>query len=669
MKKTKAKRGIAIVSFVVGVLGMLCPSIQVDGRATYASADELEMAQTYVVDDLSGMTVEGAPFKLSSWNYDLTKDANVLTFAEYCYSYDPARQGNYNLYFYVYNPKGLYFDNSERDSVSLRFNTFGNYEKYPIELLSVCREANYERMFLKYGIQLTAGDKTAILSGLSSSSRTYEVGEVELYEVGAAGPTAYGVGHKWTFSGYASGYGPNAEADNMLNIVSEGGEVVTLDVHPTQYRPDGSNGKTEFTQDTLHSVYFAIPKEKVAEYGRLTAVHAQWYDALLKPGLVTGDQEAYEFTYSQIGVPQSERTGHEYSYFGGLGDIDEYLFGPNSVQLCFVDDTAFTYGNFADYMSGVYYHYSTEYGVGGNDLDTVYTGLPTDDFAENSADFYTVGGEELQASASAHKDAFGGELVNEKYSKAMFEWVNEEVTDKVISSGQLYSLTEEKISQNWWDRLWYGANAKSVKTFDGIPAIEALDGEKMSGTADEVSRRLCVSLADLPALQAFYGEHLQDNVIYILRYKTSETVAQEATILKTNDEPLYLCKYDNCGTNAYFFQTEVELDFDVIDVELSTPEKATILAVAMDPVDIFPSVTPPINVTPDASLPWWAWVLVGVAALLVLVFLKQIIEVIVWLFKIVFWLLGLAFKVVWWIVSAPFKFIIWLVKSIRGDYD
>ena len=78
-----------------------------------------------------------------------------------------------------------------------------------------------------------------------------------------------------------------------MKFTSEGLETLSLDVHATTYRPDGTNGKNDYTQDSLHSVYFAVPNEVIQQYGEMVAVHATWLNAVLKPALVTGNQDAY----------------------------------------------------------------------------------------------------------------------------------------------------------------------------------------------------------------------------------------------------------------------------------------------------------------------------------------------------------------------------------------
>ena len=77
----------------------------------------------------------------------------------------------------------------------------------------------------------------------------------------------------YTYMGYAEGYGSElATGDTLACKVDGFNKYLTLDVRSTYYRPGGSNG-SENKQDTLHSVYFAVPNEIIREYGVMTAVH------------------------------------------------------------------------------------------------------------------------------------------------------------------------------------------------------------------------------------------------------------------------------------------------------------------------------------------------------------------------------------------------------------
>ena len=96
-----------------------------------ATNDNLEFDKVNVMDDLQGGTIGGKPFDLADYPYDEKVQPQVITLAEYCYSYYESRQSNYGLYVYVYNPQGLAFDtNTDRNKISLGYGGKANYDKY-----------------------------------------------------------------------------------------------------------------------------------------------------------------------------------------------------------------------------------------------------------------------------------------------------------------------------------------------------------------------------------------------------------------------------------------------------------------------------------------------------------------------------------------------------------
>ena len=64
-------------------------------------------------------------------------------------------------------------------------------------------------------------------------------------------------------------------------------------------------------------MYFSVPKDVVAEYGGLSAVHATWLDAVLAPILVTGNKDAYDAILPYLGQDIGQNTDAlDYAYVG-----------------------------------------------------------------------------------------------------------------------------------------------------------------------------------------------------------------------------------------------------------------------------------------------------------------------------------------------------------------
>ena len=101
-----------------------------------ATTTIISFEKTNVMDDLKSSTINGKSFDLMEYGFNSSKETQVLSFVEYCYSFYPEKQGNYGLYVYVYNPKGLKFDTeSSLNKIQLAYgeNTSTNYTKYPLK--------------------------------------------------------------------------------------------------------------------------------------------------------------------------------------------------------------------------------------------------------------------------------------------------------------------------------------------------------------------------------------------------------------------------------------------------------------------------------------------------------------------------------------------------------
>ena len=294
MKKIFKRIFCAVISFALVVIGAVAGIFPATIPVKAETA--LSYEQTNVLDDLMNATINGEKFSLQKYNFDRRKATQVLSFVEYCYSFYENKQDKYGLYVYVYNPKGLIFETgSPLNQIQFTCGDSANvsYTKYPLIFLNCSTKTDYEGLFFKFKVNLSDEQKDWILQTVNSSNRVYRVSGIELLVKGDLNATEYTVATTYNYSGYAKGYGSNENAENTLQCGASQAEVLSLDVHPTQYRPAGTNGKNNYTQDSLHSVYFAVPNDVINRYGVMSAVHATWLNAVLKPALVTGNQKAY----------------------------------------------------------------------------------------------------------------------------------------------------------------------------------------------------------------------------------------------------------------------------------------------------------------------------------------------------------------------------------------
>ena len=389
--------------------------------------------------------------------------------------------------------------------------------------------------------------------------------------------------------------------------------------YSTYYRPEGSNG-SENKQDTLHSVYFAVPNEIIREYGVMTAVHATWLNAYTSPIFVTGNEELYNGFMELVGKesPETDYAFHTNEKGGYLGGF-----------------------YFVDYSHG--YNYS-------NAVENVLTKLNYAFYAENGdADSYVLPAEKLLGDSESGKKGwletytqnFGGELVNDKYSAALFEKVDAAFTDKTITSDDTFSLTSVTTSQNLWQKIW-GTSTSYTNTYT-MSAIQDVTLDDMDNALSE--KAFCdeffVAEGDFDELYSYVKKAAaKDETVYLFRYYQSEYFAVELSegmyetgfytqIVGDMSMPAYGRHYEHEDTNAYLCQMWVQMDFDIIDLTFTKDNVDTIIPVVMSPMDIAADGTPPLVTTKD-GLSWWQILLAVLALILIIWLLFKFAPVIVY---------------------------------------
>lgn len=634
----------AIVSLALSVLvviaGLFPAVLPVSAEETSKSAYE----QTNVLDDLKKSTIKGKEFDLATYNFDEKKETQILSFVEYCYSFYSDKQGNFGLYVYLYNPKGLKFNRTSplnNIQIALGSSTSTNYSKYKLTYLNASTTKDYEGLFYKFRVEMSDAEKKTILHTLNSTERIYRVSGIELVTSGAVNATEYTIATTYKYSGYAAGYGSDESANSTLTCSTEQADVLTLRVKPTYYRPEGVSGEDDYTQDSLHSVYFAVPNEMIARYGSMSAIHATWLNAVLKPALVTGNQTAYNEINKFLGKDMSSHNE----------DLNYMYLGAYSVGAS---------------LSANIHHHGYSYNATswtGNSLNKTFPGEKIDKLylsfyagsGTDSADHYTLSSEEILAAMKGSLTKYGGVAVNGKYSKSIFESVDSKFTDVNIKADETFSLTSQVVSGNFWQWM-FGADGYKTTIYDGIKAIYPVTESDVQGINEDVSKRLYIAESDCDKFKSFYEENKEHSTVYLFRYQVSDYVAQEASLLKETKNWLGIEQWEKVDSNAYFFKETVNLDFDIIDVTFSNGETSTVIPVVSNPIDVVHDATPPVITTTDEEPAWLKWLKIAIILILLLV-----IVVVAW--PIISPLFALIVKGIVFVITLPFKLIKKAVKK------
>ena len=218
-----------------------------------------------------------------------------------------------------------------------------------------------------------------------------------------------------------------------------------------------------------------------------------------------------------------------------------------------------------------------------------------------------------------------GQLVAGKYPKFLFSKYDTEYTETEVFSTEIKKLASYEVDQTWWQHLYGGATV-SKPTFQKIKAIQPVSEDDLKGSDEEVSRRLAVGKADLPDFRKFYDEATKnESTVHLFRFYQSDYVAQEATLAGTKSI-LGIWRVEPIDTNAYFFQTDVNLNFDIIDVSYTKGKTTTTIAAVMKPIDVIPDPTPPIITTPGNNDEFWQYGVGIIGGLAAVAIIAKIIE-------------------------------------------
>ena len=137
MKVRIKNRILGCILSIVAAVFALFPAQGIIGEA---ETEGVKFDQTNVMEDLRA----AANFNILSYPFYKSEkpEVGIMNVVEYCYSFDPRRQGNYGLYLYVYNPNGREFERADgvnKVQMAVSYNTDGipnSYEKFDLKFCS-----------------------------------------------------------------------------------------------------------------------------------------------------------------------------------------------------------------------------------------------------------------------------------------------------------------------------------------------------------------------------------------------------------------------------------------------------------------------------------------------------------------------------------------------------
>lgn len=601
------------------------------GNLSAFAATEVQTAyeNTNVLDDLEGAAIGGKTFDIADYPHDGDGKPQLISLAEFCYSYYADKQGDFGLYAYVYNPQDIAFDMAtDRNKIQLTYGDKASYSKYTLEFLNYSTRGGYEGRFYKFKVKLSDAQRSAILKGLHENERVYSVSGIELSYKGTV--TEYPCGQTYTYTGFAEGYGSElAQGDTLSCKVDGFDRYLTLDVRSTYYRPEGTNGEA-YERDTLHSVYFSVPNKIIEEYGEMTAVHATWLNARTAPIFVTGNQDVYNAILPYLGQTVD---GGDFTYANEDSSPVPYaLIASKYIESASWNNAAYS----LSYMS---YNANRKYTQSDTELPELFYCFLADG---GDADSYTLSAETLLGNQQegikgyfeSYTEEHGGALINDRFSEGLFESVASSFTDITISKDDTFELTDEVISQNLWQKFVGGGYNVSGTNSYTVSAIKKVEDGDFKSSVSETCLALYIDESDFEAFrECFNTAKEKDETVYLFRYYQSDYTCYEVaeyargegdwTILGTN------FGYEFVDSNAYLCQMWVQLDFDIIDLTFTKDDVATVIPVVMSPMDLAADGDFPV-ITTKNDLEWWQVLLAVIGLIFVLLLLFKFAPLIVY---------------------------------------
>ena len=646
------------------LLFVLCITMwggQVSAPNVYAeTGGELKYDSTNALDDLQSSTIDGELFDIADYPKNAQGTVQMITFVEYCYSQYENGFGNYALYVYVYNPalvefvtvstqnkiqisSDFYYDNEQGKVGDVK-----DYQKFSLKFCNASG-GEYANLFLKFRI---VDEENIILNAereheQKTGNRYYHISGIELFEIGGSATNAheYLVNKYYQFSGYAEGYGDSEKFPFTCESTGQA-EAVELDVRHTFYRSETSS-KGKGYQNQLDSVYFAVPKRLFDTYGELQRIKAEWYEYKTKDIIVTSNDEFASVARSWLG----KQTNTQFSV-GGIPEINKDIGYSlvqdyyNSSGMGYVQGATWgwnIYGNYASPRAKALYYlfqvdnieeynpYADIVSIGGVESNQLY------EYIKNYDKSYDGGTLPIK-DGTISADLFADDIddyrkVDSEYGKIQQGYSYYDF-DADLDLQHLASWQESDPDfwdniRNWglWDTIFGDIPEEESRT---VAPIEIIEEDDLKGTSAEVSERLLINSGDVQSLRDYYNEAVtidpsvsddEEKVVVLFHFATTDYYSAPVEIWELGTG--FLGGDTKISGQAYRAWESVFLDFDVIQLTFNNDGEYAVIPAVSSPIDIVNAITPPADM--DGNIPWWAYVIVVLAEIVVLLLLRLIL--------------------------------------------
>lgn len=607
-----------------------------------AKATSLSYEESNVLDDL----LSSSNFNISDYPKKEGGYIQLVSFIEYCYSYRKNTQNNYEMYIILYNPGELdietqSYQNKIQLAVEYNYNNEPlRFEKYRLEFCNKSTRGEYKNLFYKFRVVDRQINGKHFKDRVASNARRYDISGMELLIKGNQNAVDYNVSSTYIFTGFAKGYGINANDESTLKCSVSKMETLSLNVEHTNYRTNVSSlGADHYNE--VNSVYFSIPNRIFEQYGYLQKIRAEWWEYKTKMMAVTSNQGFYnqllQYIGTDVGCYDEKVPIYLYSGYKGKASMQIGIPTYHYYDWCYNKNLDTQYTIFgtpsavyeAKRQSSIlpYVFYSPSV-----DVDSVFNFLHTEPPAGS------IEGNILKDWIYNYENNLGNGYIDcngRKISIDLFEDFVEPgrvmgYNDKTIDLSDTFDLDSYDSNHSWVDKLLdYGFSWPNTSGdyYNVLPICE-IKAEDLMGSDEDVASSLLININDVNNIRTAYAaEATKGNRIMLFRFAMTDYYTAPAYTSAGST-------LANCDT--YAAQQSVFLDFDIIELTFNDDGVYYVIPIVSNPVDIVNDITPP-----DVQFEWWKIALAIIMLVLIIIAIYPIIP----------YLLNL----IWWLIKQPAK--------------
>ncbi len=662
------KRNICLFLLVA-----LCVSC-IFATCTSAFAEDVDV---YVADldntDVLADLMTSDTFSVDNYSFDIesTSPPELISFVEYCYSNISSYSSLYGIYLYLFNPSGYVLD-SAGHSINIATVYVGNkpvqYETFQLELLDISdNQPGTDKITYNMFWKFKVVDKKSSYNGLTiqqrvnASARQYDVVGIQLQSSSTDNIFSntdvkdFQIGCSYTYSGYANGM--STTTNTPLTCSQQELDTVTLDVNSTYYRSQTSNKGNGWHND-VNSVYFSVPKSFFNKYGELKRIKAEWYEFETEDIVVTSNSDFYNSAKKYVGKDVYTGASDYGMQEVGYALVENYLW-PTVTWSWNTGDAFKNQGPGAGPITTkkLYYLFNTSIiqgydsskglleqgGVSGEKLEK-YIASFASDYSDVAGETFTIGNNtysknlfssdisdsrKIDNAMGTVQCGFDGKSIYEfdvdidTFSYSTWDW----------SQGSYWENVSMMDGENWawWHALW-GNLPEEEEELSNIKYIMMVDENDLSLSKADFCKKYLINSYDYDSFISYCRQELYaEREVVLFRFAVTDYYSNMLTIYKNFNG--WFDELQGIEDQAYRAFGSVFLDFDIIQLTFKDDSGYHAIGVVADPINIFPDVTPPVQIevteeTNDVFSQFFTMIIFLVLALVVWSVIKEAIKTI-----------------------------------------